>query len=386
MTGLRSTDTGCIATDLRRSRLRLWAWITLLLASACGFDESGGGCGDSLINNYRFDRWCGDNLCNWTTVSGSIRRAPTWHANDFGVELVDTPTVLSQTRYIKDVSCIEFELISDVELSADVWLAIDFNMDGSFETETQIPSGRWKPFQLQFPTPVFYSGIVFEIRKQGDGHAVLAELRAQSSEECSGARPLLRDAPLGVACADSSTCASGICASVGTEPLFQLICLLEPTQCGVNAPSLLSCGECLSNTDCSPTEVCGIADSDRGLVRVCAARGPFGEPCVADDNCVDGRCVVPPRLQEGRFDVLTSLCGECSADQDCASGEVCGVDPLTEASACVEVGQRANREICAFDAECASGVCCLGECADCCEAAESPVSCAAGTCVVGTCQ
>lgn len=357
-----------VAPELGRSRVRLCAWIALLLASACGFGESGGGCGESITNNYRFDRWCGDELCNWTTVTGAdtIRRAPTWHANDYGVEMVGTPTVLSQTRYIDDVSCIEFNLISDVALGASVTLALDFNMDGSFETETPIPTGRWQPFQLLFPTPVFYSGIVFEIRKQGEGHAVLAELRAQESNQCTAERPRPTDTPLGVECSDPSTCASSICAPTGTEPLLSLACLLDPSACGDEASSYLTCSECASSADCAPTEVCSIDDTHdstgRGLGRVCAPPVSFGEPCFADDNCADGPCVAPPRLRHDIFDVLTALCGECKVDQDCRTNEVCGVDPATEASACVPMNQRPLEAICAFDAECASSSCVAGSC------------------------
>jgi hypothetical protein len=36
------------------------------------------GC-DDVVKDATFRMWCGENLCEWTTEAGSIRRAPTWH-------------------------------------------------------------------------------------------------------------------------------------------------------------------------------------------------------------------------------------------------------------------------------------------------------------------
>jgi len=66
-------------------------------------------CGTSLTKNPGFDLWCGDELCAWKVEAGSIRRIPTWHRSDFGVELLGEETVLSQLVHTS-VTCFFVEL------------------------------------------------------------------------------------------------------------------------------------------------------------------------------------------------------------------------------------------------------------------------------------
>jgi Cys-rich repeat protein len=65
-----------------------------------------------------------------------------------------------------------------------------------------------------------------------------------------------------------------------------------------------------------------------------------------------------------------ATCGECATDDDCASGEVCGVDSLDKqgvraARVCSAPKARTLGELCAADAECESGACNQGACSEC---------------------
>src|SRR5687768_13249661 len=87
------------------------------------------GC-DDVLEDPTFRMWCGESLCSWKLESGSVRRAPTWHKKDHGVELVDTPTAISQET-TKTPKCLEFTTIADVEPGAQVTIGVDFNRDGT---------------------------------------------------------------------------------------------------------------------------------------------------------------------------------------------------------------------------------------------------------------
>ena len=58
-------------------------------------------CGPPLNEDPGFDLWCIDNdgrhvLCAWELDKGEIKRVPTWHRSDYGVELVGDPVILTQ--------------------------------------------------------------------------------------------------------------------------------------------------------------------------------------------------------------------------------------------------------------------------------------------------
>ena len=69
------------------------------------------------LDNADFNLWCGASLCNWKTEQGRIRRVPTWDAEDYGVELVGKPVVISQLAKLNEVngSCLKFSIVGNVE-------------------------------------------------------------------------------------------------------------------------------------------------------------------------------------------------------------------------------------------------------------------------------
>ena len=87
----------------------------------------------------------GDRLCHWTLVDGEIRKAPTWHERDYGVELVGPHVTLAQRPDISSVPCLEFKVIADIDPAASVHVELDFGADGSIEYSERIPSARWQP-------------------------------------------------------------------------------------------------------------------------------------------------------------------------------------------------------------------------------------------------
>lgn len=388
---------------LNRSRMRLALWLGLFAVSACGFDESDGSCGQSVTNNFRFDRWCGEELCNWTTVTGpeSIRRVSTWHDNDYAVELLGTPTVITQKRFVRDIDCLAFELVADIDPSANVVIGLDYNIDGdpaepadeadlsldvALDDTITLPAASWKQLRFLFPMPVAYSGVRFVIKKTGEGRAVLAELRAVSSDDCTAARPVLTNLPVGIACDDPSTCASSNCTT--TTPKQSLIdfCeLVTPEQdCAAiwdaaedlgDGPGV--CSECGSNADC-PGQVCGVADGDRGPFRRCMSVAVNGARCFDHDQCTSGHCVQLPTFNHTWLSIDTATCGECENDSDCDTGEICGLDPSLPARVCMEASTKPLSSRCEANAECTSGICCVGRCSECCELGTD--SCSA-TCV-----
>src|SRR5215208_1468020 len=69
-------------------------------------------CGGGITRDPGFDLWCGESLCAWKLERGTIQRAPTWHLEDAGVELVEPGTAIEQFTPVssRDGTCIHFDL------------------------------------------------------------------------------------------------------------------------------------------------------------------------------------------------------------------------------------------------------------------------------------
>jgi hypothetical protein len=240
------------------------------------------GC-DDLINDATFKAWCGDKLCNWTLESGSVRKAPTWHPNDYGVELVDTPTAISQSTD-QSAQCITFTTVADIDPSAQVYIGLDFNRDGTIDYETAIAATGFHEAKTQVTPPAFYDGVRFVITKKGTGHAVLAEIRAKSDGTCGGAPLVLHDQALGTPCASGDACRSHVCCAAicaecctGGAPAAEVACP-NGEACSTRVEhSLRGGGDGL--LPAMPMQ-CNPAGHDR----------PSGTECVADDDCASGAC------------------------------------------------------------------------------------------------
>src|SRR5678809_894434 len=96
------------ATCLAR-RPRSWRAITTAaIATAAAGQLGATDCSGGITRDPGFDLWCGDALCTWKIERGAVRRVPTWHEADAGVELVDPDTAIEQFTPVNsgDGTCI----------------------------------------------------------------------------------------------------------------------------------------------------------------------------------------------------------------------------------------------------------------------------------------
>ncbi len=317
---------------------------------------------EPVVKDSSFELWCGDQLCAWSTDSGSVRRVATWHEKDFGVELVGDGARISQRSDLDDsTGCLRFELTAEIEDRASLVVEMDFFDDGKVDFSQIVPSAGWAPLHFDVPTPTSYRGVRFIVRKTGTGRAILAQLDVSKGGDCTSARPTLTDRPLGAECATEAGGADpGLCASA-----------LCDTRAGAGAPT---CGACQDDTGCSAGQACGVESSGgRYLHLGCGAAGRhgIGERCVAGTECASGVCCggvcseccagTGPACSGGRacsripFDPqikllrLPSLCAPgqgtgvagapCVGASDCASGRCAGAGTL---SACQGDGRRCS--------------------------------------------
>jgi len=164
-----------MASERSTTALALAA-IACLSLTGCPLDKDPG-----------FDDWCGDQLCHWTLVDGQIQKVPTWHERDYGVELVVSHVTLVQQPDIRSVPCLEFKVIADIDPAAAVYVELDFGADGTTEYREQIPSAAWQTLTFLVTAPTSYDTLALTIRKESDGHAVLARLELGDGQGCTGA-------------------------------------------------------------------------------------------------------------------------------------------------------------------------------------------------------
>jgi hypothetical protein len=149
-------------------------------------------CGQ-VLKDPGFDLWCDEYLCTWEVVRGEVRRAPTWHTSDAGVELVGADAAISQLAPVNsdDGTCIHFELVANVADDAEAYLALDVFGDGSIDRRERLPASRWKPLSYNLHIKAPYDGIRFELSKQGAGAAVFGRIHAEIAEGgCEGLPPI----------------------------------------------------------------------------------------------------------------------------------------------------------------------------------------------------
>jgi hypothetical protein len=317
-------------------------------------------CGE-LIGDPSFDRWCGEMLCNWELNEGRIERVQTWHAHDYAVGLMETPTTLSQLSEEDTADCLRVDMIVDTEERAQLSLELDFNDDGTADVTRPIPALRWKRMSFDIYAPERYAKVRFIVRKLGEGRAVLAQLRARESSGCTGPRVELRAQGSGAACSEAAQCSLGLCTDGRCSSCREDTDCEEAEQCVSGA-----CSACREDADCGAGERCVWREArSRGAGRMCIPeaqeleRGLL-EWCDRDADCYGTVC----GLNEG----AASSCGlPCGEDESCPEGLACqpvfdtrGVGGVT-LQLCVGAvvpGARCSNHI-----ECASGQCCHGWCA-----------------------
>ncbi len=304
-------------------------------------------CG-SVIKDPGFDLWCDGQLCSWVVERGDVTQAPTWNAADYGVEFDGSDVAISQISPVSstDGTCIEFDLIANVDDNAEVDLNFDAFADGTIDFSQRVPTSSWAPVSFLVEVNGVWSGMRFELAKHGNGHAVVAQVAAKLAAPgaCDGftgftAGPV----PLGGACHPSAQCGSGATC----EPDPRLAIIYGDVCVGCTAGSDASCGS---------GDVCGLGDPispvlDVPIECVPASSRPLGSPCVVDGECETGICT------EG-------ACSTCSEPTDCVAGESCGpgwfgIGGLQVAPYICAPGQamQTSGEPCAANGDCRSGVC-----------------------------
>ncbi len=249
------------------------------------------GCNGDVLNDSTFRLWCGDSLCAWNLDAGHVKQTSTWHADDYGVELLDTPTQISQdTREASD--CMEFSAVADVDAAAGTRVQVDFNLDGVPDFDEAIAETHWGRARLLIHAPDHFNDygdrVRVILRKNGVGRAVLAEIRLQRVETCTGGRTTLRHVAVGESCVSPAECESSVC-----------------------------CGSICST---------------------CCATGP--NACTGGDACGRPRVVAPTPSPGGELAAVPSLCGPglshgaagapCINANDCASNACEGATPESE--------------------------------------------------------
>ena len=121
------------------------------------------GCNGDVLNDSTFRLWCGDSLCAWHLDAGHVKQTSTWHADDYGVELLDTPTQISQdTREASD--CMEFSAVADVDAAAGTRVQVDFNLDGVPDFDEAIAETHWGRARLLIHAPEHFTDYGDRIR------------------------------------------------------------------------------------------------------------------------------------------------------------------------------------------------------------------------------
>lgn len=314
--------------------LRWWrvspCLVVALAASQLGATDCGG-----ITRDPGFDLWCGESLCAWKLERGNVRRVPTWHEADAGVELVDRDTAIEQFTPVDsgDGTCIRFDLISNVDETVQAELGVDIYGDGSIERTFPIPTAPWEPVSYVFAVKPPFTGIRFEISRLGPGHAVVARMRAMVVKDgCAGVPELDGGpAPLGAICKAAGDCASGICAVVD---------FFGGRRCTGCDPSRPACGT---------GQVCGYADpgpAERSVPLACvaAAGRALGEQCFGDPECASGTCT-------------GGVCSTCRPETGCGSAAC--QEAYDHGPSLCAAGQHlaARGAPCATNDDCASGAC-----------------------------
>jgi len=354
--------------------MRAFSTFVLLVAAASQMGATGGGCDHPIIRDPGFDLWCGDSLCTWKVVAGEIKKAPTWHSKDAGVEFLGAEAIIEQTSPVDsgDGHCIKFDLVANVEDTAEVKLEVDVYADGSIDYDSPIPTSAWKPLTYLLRLDGDYRGVRFQLSKHGNGTATLAQIAAYivPAQDCEGFDAVtVAPAPIGSRCDGDDDCESGLCrvvpdpsslfgassACVGCDPTAAACGAGEV--CGIFEPSSFvrtmvpacvpdagdATGErCRLDTECASGicsgGVCSTCDANRpctdGTCRLAYVNGPTmcsggarGEPCAIDTDCTSARCEGDPRKQ-------------CEDGRSCGSPETCPVvdDETLEPGACTLVG------------------------------------------------
>jgi hypothetical protein len=208
--------------------------------------------------------------------------------------------------------------------------------------------------------PSWYEKVRFVIRKSGKGRAVVAQVKAESTDDCKGSPAIeLLHRPDGAPCDDADQCDSAQCEEA---PLHYGLPTTLAEAAGKDMKKNV-CSSCGGEAACGAGELCDVLADEVDGHQACVKKGesPLGAWCIQDAACASGHCLAPVPVEH-------ATCGECASDADCKSGEICGVDVTPEgaARACHAKQARGLGDMCGSKDDCASGVCCGGACSECC--------------------
>lgn len=129
------------------------------------------------------------------TEVGEIKRVPTWHEHDYGVELVGAPVVLTQPFVRGTSGCVLVEAVVNTDPEAKVFIAIDQDGDGTPEWQRELSGEGFESKSWEVDVDVFGDNIITldpdpverwpgiaSVRKTTPGKTIIARLRI--SKEC----------------------------------------------------------------------------------------------------------------------------------------------------------------------------------------------------------
>ncbi len=254
-------------------------WLLRLAVVVAGVACMAPGCNGDVLSDSTFRLWCGDVLCDWRLDAGHVKRVPTWHPDDYGVELGDAPTQISQETG-EGSDCMEFSAIADVAAESQTSVEVDFDLDGVADYHVPIAQTGWRPAKALIYGPLYAKRLRFIVRKDGPGRSVLAEIRLQRVTTCTGSRVQTTGLGVGAACDADQECGSGICCGVGSGKVCSACCKDQGRGCA-------------TGQTCAYADV-PAAEANRTLLpQLCdpgLGRGKKGEPCVDAADCASHAC------------------------------------------------------------------------------------------------
>src|ERR1700689_2726105 len=137
---------------------------SIIIVAAAATQLGSTDCGQ-VIRDSGFDLWCGDALCAWTTERGAILKVPTWNEGDPGVQFVGDDGAIEQLTPVdsSDGTCIEFDLIANIDDNAEVDLNIDVNGDGTVEQSERLPTSNWASLTYKIALRAPFAGVRFAV-------------------------------------------------------------------------------------------------------------------------------------------------------------------------------------------------------------------------------
>jgi hypothetical protein len=141
-------------------------------------------CTGVAVEDPSFRMWKSDTeLAAWDVTTGNIRKAPTWDDADPGVELVATPTEMSQ-HLSGTAACVQVTIMGLVE--------DDARLTFGTSSTVNVPSLQWSKFtgyvsmvaSTDPDTGEVRSSPSLKIRKNGPGRVILSSIDAKSASGC----------------------------------------------------------------------------------------------------------------------------------------------------------------------------------------------------------